>query len=80
MMRSRSTISVSIASLSWASGDRTLPSAAQIGCVVVEIAEDAGVRQPQVGDIGGNLVEVAKPRNAQQTEKEDQQEEEDEDR
>src|SRR5258706_15341896 len=42
---------------------------------VVEITEHAGVRQPQLGDICRQTVEVAQPRNAEQTEDHHQQKE-----
>src|SRR6266849_5628824 len=51
---------------------------AEVRRIVVEIAEYTRIGQPHIRDIGGHVVEVAKPRNAQHAEKKDQQEEEDE--
>ena len=73
---------LSVAAVSAGSDDnRLLPSMARKSeVIVVEVAERARVRQPNLGNVGREPVEVAQPPDAEQAEHDDQQKEEQEHR
>ena len=53
---------------------------AEIGREVVEIAENARVGQPQLGNVRGQPIEMAQPGDAERAKDDDQQEKEQKDR